>query len=179
MKSTILLTPLLCPLCFRITKANLSLHRNIPWRIRRSGFRILSAAPDRLRISPIVKTSWNSRNASQHSSVKRERLVVVGALLFISRIRELKMKHVLKLFAGSFLLVWPILCSAQGTLRVTFNGDPQQLPGTSFSVQQYFESGIWFRPLGVVGPGNGFSHRRAAVTGRKPPIMKQHIWRHI
>ena len=58
------------------------------------------------------------------------------------------------------------LCSAlfqshgQGTLHITFNGFPSQPWGTSFSVQQYFESGMWFRPLGVVGPGNTFSRRR-------------------
>ncbi len=51
-------------------------------------------------------------------------------------------------------------CSGQGTLHITFDGNPMQPPGTSFFIQQYFEAGMWFRPLGVVGPGNGFSHRR-------------------
>jgi hypothetical protein len=47
-------------------------------------------------------------------------------------------------------------CPAQGTITFNFEGFPPQLPGTSTYVQQYFESGMWFRPLGVVGPGNGF-----------------------
>ena len=41
----------------------------------------------------------------------------------------------------------------QGTLRFTFDGQPA---GTAVYIQQYYESGMWFRPLGVVGPGNGF-----------------------
>jgi len=50
-------------------------------------------------------------------------------------------------------------CHAQGSFQITFDGDPVQPPGTSYFVQQYFESGAWFRPLGVIGPGNGFSRR--------------------
>jgi hypothetical protein len=48
---------------------------------------------------------------------------------------------------------------AQGTLSITFEGPPVQPLGTSYFVQQYYESDMWFRPLGVVGPGNGFSRR--------------------
>jgi hypothetical protein len=44
-------------------------------------------------------------------------------------------------------------CQAQGILKMTFEGQPA---GTGVFVQQYFESGMWFRPLGMVGPGNGF-----------------------
>ncbi len=47
-------------------------------------------------------------------------------------------------------------CLGQGTLHITFDGYPFQPPGTGAFVQQYFESGMWFRPLGIVGPGNGF-----------------------
>src|SRR6266487_1624983 len=50
-------------------------------------------------------------------------------------------------------------CIAQEPLLITFDGAPFQPPGTSYFVQQYFESGMWFRPLGLVGPGNGFSRR--------------------
>jgi len=58
-------------------------------------------------------------------------------------------------------MVWCSLsCLGQGTLQIGFDAPPLQAPGTSFFVQQYFEGGIWFRPLGVVEPGNGFSHRR-------------------
>ena len=55
---------------------------------------------------------------------------------------------------GCFLL--SARCDAQGTLKMTFEGQPS---GTAYFVQQYFESGMWFRPLGVVGPGNGFGRR--------------------
>jgi hypothetical protein len=50
---------------------------------------------------------------------------------------------------------------AQGTLHFTFDGPPSVPgPGQSFYVQQYFEGGMWFRPLGVIGPGNGFDRKR-------------------
>ena len=55
-------------------------------------------------------------------------------------------------------------CLAQETLTITFDGAPFQPPGTSFFVQQYFESGMWFRPLGVVGPGNGFSRTGGGIS---------------
>ena len=51
-------------------------------------------------------------------------------------------------------------CAAQGTLKMTFEG---QASGTAVYMQQYFESGMWFRPLGVVGPGNGFVQRGDGV----------------
>lgn len=58
-------------------------------------------------------------------------------------------------------MVWCSLsCLGQGTLQIGFDAPPLQRPGTSYFVQQYFESGMWFRPWGVVEPGNGFSHRR-------------------
>jgi hypothetical protein len=47
-------------------------------------------------------------------------------------------------------------CLGQGTVHITFDGYPFQPPSTGAFVQQYFESGMWFRPLGIVGPGNGF-----------------------
>jgi hypothetical protein len=47
-------------------------------------------------------------------------------------------------------------CNGQGTLRFPFDG---QAPSTAVFIQQYFESGMWFRPLGVVEPGNGFVRR--------------------
>jgi hypothetical protein len=53
---------------------------------------------------------------------------------------------------------------AQETLQITFDGAPFQPPGTSYFVQQYFESGMWFRPLGVVGPGNGFSRTGGGIS---------------
>lgn len=46
---------------------------------------------------------------------------------------------------------------AQGTLEsvhITFDGQP---PGTDYFVIQYFEPPMWFRPIGIIGPGHGFS----------------------
>ncbi len=55
---------------------------------------------------------------------------------------------------------------AQGTFtRITFEGPPVQPPGSAYFVQQYYEAGVWFRPLGVVGPGNGFVRARGGDPG--------------
>lgn len=62
------------------------------------------------------------------------------------------------IFLGILLIVTP--CFGQGTLHFTFEGPPPLAPGTGVYVQQYYESGMWFRPLGVIGPGNGFDRRR-------------------
>ena len=67
----------------------------------------------------------------------------------------------LGLTAGLLLVSFAFVCRGQGTLHITFDGPPLQPPGTSYFVQQYFEAGMWFRPLGVVGPGNGFGRRGA------------------
>jgi hypothetical protein len=40
-------------------------------------------------------------------------------------------------------------CLAQGTLRITFNGNLR--PDTSVYIPNYYESGVWFEPL----PGSG------------------------
>jgi hypothetical protein len=53
-----------------------------------------------------------------------------------------------------------MLCSGQGTFTIGFEGPPSLAPGTGVYVQQYFEAGMWFRPLGIVGPGNGFDRQR-------------------
>jgi hypothetical protein len=60
-----------------------------------------------------------------------------------------------------------VQCSGQGTLHITFDGAPFQPPGTGYFVQQYFESNVWFRPLGVVGPGNGFGR----IGGGSPSFI--------
>ena len=65
---------------------------------------------------------------------------------------------------ASFLVVFSALveCRGQGTTQfhINFDGQPPQPPGTSVFIQQYSESGMWFRPIGALGPGKGFSHRR-------------------
>jgi hypothetical protein len=51
---------------------------------------------------------------------------------------------------GSALLIvfaWPVLCLGQGTLHITFDGPPYQVPGSGVLVQQYFEQGMYFRPI--------------------------------
>jgi hypothetical protein len=42
---------------------------------------------------------------------------------------------------------WPVLCRGQGTLHITFDGPPFQVPGSQILVQQYFEKGMYFRPI--------------------------------
>jgi hypothetical protein len=74
----------------------------------------------------------------------------------------------------------PLVCFAQGTLHVTFDGMPPLPPATSIGVQQYFESGIWFRPLGVVGQENTISHRRGGggvplVPDNGTPYLAAHL----
>lgn len=48
-------------------------------------------------------------------------------------------------------------CRAQGI--ITFDGPPIIPPASGYFVQEYFEAGMWFRPLGVIEPGNGFGRR--------------------
>lgn len=51
-------------------------------------------------------------------------------------------------------------CSGQGTLQITFDYGPDlPMAGQAFFVQEYYEGGMWFRPLGVIEPGNGFVRR--------------------
>lgn len=72
---------------------------------------------------------------------------------------------ILALYALCFC---PKPASAQGTFQthITFDASPQLPgPGQSFFVQQYFEAGMWFRPLGTVGPGNGFSRSGGGRAG--------------
>jgi hypothetical protein len=62
-------------------------------------------------------------------------------------------------------LSFPVCSQAQGTLKMTFEGQPS---GTAYFVQQYFESGMWFRPLGILGPGNGFGRNGGGVLAGFP-----------
>jgi hypothetical protein len=49
-------------------------------------------------------------------------------------------------------------------ITVGFEGPPVQSPGSAAFVQQYFEAGLWFRPLGVVEPGNGFIRNGGGIA---------------
>jgi hypothetical protein len=57
---------------------------------------------------------------------------------------------------------------AQETHQITFDGVPFQPPGSASFVQQYYEADMWFRPLGVVGPGNGFVRVGAQPVPGRP-----------
>src|SRR6478609_8332620 len=57
---------------------------------------------------------------------------------------------------GLLVMLWSARCHGQGTFHFTFDG---WRPGSAIFIEQYFESGMWFRPLGVVEPGNGFIRR--------------------
>jgi hypothetical protein len=83
-----------------------------------------------------------------------------------SRYKNVGTGNRLALFSALSLICASSKCLGQGTLNITFDGAPFQPPGTSYYVQQYFESGMWFRPLGVVGPGNGFSRLGGGRTAR-------------
>ena len=56
----------------------------------------------------------------------------------------------------------------QSPVQITFDGFPVQPPGTAAFVQQYYEAGMWFRPLGIVGPGNGFVRVGAQPVPGRP-----------
>jgi hypothetical protein len=45
---------------------------------------------------------------------------------------------------------------SQGRTQITFDGPPQLPPNSGIYIQQYSEAGVWCRPIGTVGPGNGF-----------------------
>jgi hypothetical protein len=70
---------------------------------------------------------------------------------------------------------WHVL--GQGTLQITFDGPPVQPPGTAYTVTNYYESGMSFRPLagsygfGRVGaspvsfqPDNGSAYLQATLA---------------
>jgi hypothetical protein len=44
----------------------------------------------------------------------------------------------------------------QGNLTIGFEGPPTIPSGSGAYVGEYSESGMWFRPIGIVEPGNGF-----------------------
>ena len=67
-------------------------------------------------------------------------------------------------------------CPAQGTVQITFDGPPLVEPGSAIGVQQYFESGMSFVPLGFsfgrIGsspeggrPDSGTAYLQAVFTG--------------
>ena len=74
-------------------------------------------------------------------------------------------------FTAWLVVAGTLECRGQGSLQpiqITFDAVPRA-PGQSIFTQQYSESGVLFRPLGVPSPGNGFSHRRGGGTALPPP----------
>ena len=47
-------------------------------------------------------------------------------------------------------------CRGQDLFHITFDEPPEQSPGTARIVEEYSEFPLWFRPMGEIGPGNGF-----------------------
>jgi hypothetical protein len=55
-------------------------------------------------------------------------------------------------------------CCGQGTLRFTFDGTPIVPPGSDIGFTQYFEQGMWFRPIGPADPGNQFGRTGGGIA---------------
>src|SRR6266481_7537767 len=53
-------------------------------------------------------------------------------------------------------------CFGQGTTTITFDGPPVQPPGTAYTVTNYYESGMSFRPL---PPQYGYGRVGGGVQG--------------
>ena len=53
----------------------------------------------------------------------------------------------------------------QRTFQVTFDGAPPQPPGTQYGVRSYYESGMWFLPIGPSDPGNQFVRNGGGILG--------------
>jgi hypothetical protein len=58
--------------------------------------------------------------------------------------------------------IFAVLCATavvsygQEPVRITFDAPPPQPPGTARFIQEYYESGMLFRPVGSPDSGNGF-----------------------
>jgi len=56
------------------------------------------------------------------------------------------MTHLFRILA-LWAFAWPISCFGQGTFRITFDGPPPQPTNSDYTLQNYYEGGMWFRPL--------------------------------
>jgi hypothetical protein len=59
----------------------------------------------------------------------------------------------------------PFLCRGQGTLTITFEGNPYQPANAVSLVQSYSESGMWFSPMDSVG---FLRNGGATILGNQP-----------
>ncbi len=57
------------------------------------------------------------------------------------------MKPFIKFFALALMALSPLISLGQGTLHITFDGPPYQVPGSGVLVQQYSEQGMSFEPI--------------------------------
>ena len=57
-------------------------------------------------------------------------------------------------------------CCGQGTFAtISFDGTPLQPPGTAYTVQQYYESGMSFTPIDPNAPFSGFGRVGPSTSG--------------
>jgi len=71
---------------------------------------------------------------------------------------------------NSRVVLFALICFARGVLgqdivQITFDGPPQQPPGTSFTVTNYYEAGMSFRPVS----GSGSFSRVGPPTDPRDP----------
>ncbi len=72
----------------------------------------------------------------------------------------------MSLSSALFLLAGLISCMGQGTLRITFDGPPEQPPGTDYLVADYTEGGFLFMPLlEPYTPGSGLDRNGGGNSG--------------
>jgi len=72
----------------------------------------------------------------------------------------------MSLSSALFLLAGLISCMGQGTLHITFDGPPEQPPGTGCIVQDYAEAGFLFKPLlEPYQPGSGLDREGGGDPG--------------
>ena len=82
------------------------------------------------------------------------------------------MKPVIKFSFGTIFIFLFRVCLAQGTLQITFDGPPDQPPGSSYNVQSYYESGMWFLPLsGTDGFGRVWSNPPTGLPNDGTPYL--------
>jgi hypothetical protein len=71
------------------------------------------------------------------------------------------------------LILSPLRSLGQGTLHITFDGPPFQVPGSQILVQQYLEQGMYFRPIpGTDGFARSWTNRSAIWPDNGTPYVQ-------
>jgi hypothetical protein len=82
-------------------------------------------------------------------------------------------KLVIKTFWTAMLVLLPVASLGQGTLHITFDGPPFQPPSSGFLVQQYFEEGMYFRPIpGTDGFVRAWTNRATGWPDNGTPYVQ-------